>query len=824
MILIDTQKEEFETLKDIRIFEKENPDIFNGNVLFVGLGGVGTSVIRSCKKMMREHISKEDNIHFLSIDSCIADMEASLKDDKSRGALLNSEIISVYRENLQNILISGTSNGPVQKTIAKWMSPDFPDINIGAEGAKANRQIGRLMFSNAYEDIRFLLFEKLEEYYADSDQKGLDIFLVSGLGGGTGSGILADFAYNIRAYVKMKKWDRVRLAGLLLTPDVLYANEEVYENKELCTIMNANAYSSLSEIEELMKNVENDRIYEFESGVHKLSIKADIFDACMLVTGRKNIEDDEYVSDKVIFSDAAYILYKLSKEKYLGKRGKRCLLRDAFFEKTEGFKILNELDYKIPVKEMENICEYQVFNAAYKRLHSLPDDKQLENDKMEVFGRMEDFLNSKVDDDIFLPLKGLVKVNSFEKPDYKSIKKGFDDFRGRALREYQSFERNVDTIIKEYKDFVISNMKQHINQYLKVYGPFVTLQIIGSAGFSDNEKDSGMILVLKELNSKLNEALNTKDYERIIESILNITSHRIFAFPAAKRETENGYYEACVKNILQKERILIRNELHDQDVFGDIIRRLRRRAERIMDIYSQFDEDLRNEVSYLNEVGKKYVGFLLKDAKRHEFLPTDYCTEERIEYIRTGLISIMLNHEVDIDNGRIVPIKQELESLYTDFFKGSGNYPAEKMLFISFADERPNVASTNMMFASPTNETRTSVMNNAAKVFVEATGTKVSNKQICLLNEKGDKEAFKKRFISLPEAMPYFSDSIKQILIKAPYNYEPDIITLNAGSYEISVEDFYKGITKDMLWTSNEMAKDYGLVNSSDYKGLHLAG
>ena len=287
--------------------------------------------------------------------------------------------------------------------------------------------------------------------------------------------------------------------------------------------------------------------------------------------------------------------------------------------------------------------------------------------------------------------------------------------------------------------------------------------------------------------------------------IQRITSHRIFAFPAAKRETENGYYEACVKNILQKERILIRNELHDQDVFGDIIRRLRRRAERIMDIYSQFDEDLRNEVSYLNEVGKKYVGFLLKDAKRHEFLPTDYCTEERIEYIRTGLISIMLNHEVDIDNGRIVPIKQELESLYTDFFKGSGNYPAEKMLFISFADERPNVASTNMMFASPTNETRT-------------------NKQICLLNEKGDKEAFKKRFISLPEAMPYFSDSIKQILIKAPYNYEPDIITLNAGSYEISVEDFYKGITKDMLWTSNEMAKDYGLVNSSDYKGLHLAG
>ena len=126
-------------------------------------------------------------------------------------ALLNSEIISIYRENLQDILINGNEQGMVQNSIAKWMSKDFPKINIGTEGAKGNRQIGRLMFSNAYEDIRFLLFEKLEEYYADSDSRGLDVIFVTGLGGGTGSGILADVAYNVRAYAKMKKWDNVRL-------------------------------------------------------------------------------------------------------------------------------------------------------------------------------------------------------------------------------------------------------------------------------------------------------------------------------------------------------------------------------------------------------------------------------------------------------------------------------------------------------------------------------------------------------------------------------------------------------------------------------------
>lgn len=828
MILIDTQKEEFERLKELRIFEKENPDVFNGNILFVGLGGLGTSVIRSLKAMMRYHISKEDNIHFLSIDSCISDMESSLMDQANGRALSNPEIISIYRENLHDILINGTGQGMVQDSLAKWMGKDFPKINIGPEGAKGNRQIGRLMFSNAYEDIRFLLFEKLEEYYADSDSRGLDIFFVTGLGGGTGSGILADVAYNVRAYAKMKKWDNVRLGGFLLTPDTLYGNENVYDNKELCTLMNANSYAAMSEIEELMTNVENDRAYVFESGVHRLSIKADIFDSCMVITGRKE-SDDRFVPVKTLCSDAAYILLKLSKVKYIGNgsisKGTKRMLRDAFFSDSQGtFKIINELDYKIPVKEIENICEYQVFNAAYRDIHGVPDDKRLLQNSDETFGRLREFLNSGTEDEIYLPIKGLLRISMYEKPDYKSIKKGFDDFRGRALRDYQSFERNIDTAIKEYKDQVINTMKKHINEYLRDYGPFVTVAIIGSAGFADNDKDTGMIKVLKDMNDKLNEEHNSQDYGRIIESIVDMTSRRFFTFPGAKRETENGYYDASVKNILQKERRLIRNELHDQDFFGDIIRKLRRRSERIMDIYSQFDEDLRNEVSYLNEVGKKMVSFLLKDARRYEYLPTDYIDAERIEYFRIGLIRIMLDHEVDIDNGRIVPIKDELEKLYTDFFRGIGTYPGEKVIYTAFADERPNVAETNMMFASPTNERRAEVMNRAANAFVKATGTKVSNKQVCLLNEKGMKDAIRKRYISLPEAMPYFSDAVKKILMKAPYNYESGVITLNAGAYEISVEDIFTGVSKDMFWTSNEMAKDYGMVSQSDYKGLHIEG
>ena len=46
MILIDTQKEEFSKLRDIRVFGRiSHDDRFNGNLLVIGLGGIGSSSV-----------------------------------------------------------------------------------------------------------------------------------------------------------------------------------------------------------------------------------------------------------------------------------------------------------------------------------------------------------------------------------------------------------------------------------------------------------------------------------------------------------------------------------------------------------------------------------------------------------------------------------------------------------------------------------------------------------------------------------------------------------------------------------------------------------
>ena len=59
--------------------------------------------------------------------------------------------------------------------------------------------------------------------------------------------------------------------------------------------------------------------------------------------------------------------------------------------------------------------------------------------------------------------------------------------------------------------------------------------------------------------------------------------------------------------------------------------------------------------------GKRITGFLLKDAKQQEYLPSDYITQDRVDELYKGIVKLLADNESNIDNGRIVPVKQEME-------------------------------------------------------------------------------------------------------------------------------------------------------------------
>ena len=337
MILIDTQKKEFNRLKEIRILEKgESEAGFNGNILIIGLGGVGIEAARSLKGMLAGNTIPADNIDYLVFDSDIPFMEQIIEDSRDSVGFNATEVISVYRKTLDDLLIKPDTREYAFSDLAKWMDPEMPELNIGINGAAGNRQVGRLMFSNAYEEVRALLFNKIDSMYMKStDSEGvgrLDFLIISGVAGGTGSGMIIDLAYNIRAYCKAKKMENVRLGSVLLMPDVLYADKAIANDRNKIDLLNANGLATLKEITYYMSLKDKDEMYTFESTRHKLTIKENVFDSCMLISGRK--DDQGYVPAGIIYSDTAYFMLKLVSRKAIGEQredGTRELIRDIFF-------------------------------------------------------------------------------------------------------------------------------------------------------------------------------------------------------------------------------------------------------------------------------------------------------------------------------------------------------------------------------------------------------------------------------------------------------------------------------------------------------------
>lgn len=841
MILIDTQKEEFSKLKDIRVFGKiSHDDRFNGNLLVIGLGGIGSRTVCNLKGLLIDDITPEDNIHFLMVDSDIPEMEQTIEDSKEHVGFNALEVISIYRPNVEDILKNGIKKNPVHPNLANWMVDDFPDITVSKDGAHGNRQIGRLMFSNAYEDMRMLLFDRLEEIHDKANGSMMDVILVSSLSGGTGSGILSDLTYNIRAYGKAKRWANLRIGGCLLMPDVIFGNKSVTENPEQMFKMMANGCAALKEVDYFMKLSEKDDAYIFESTTHKMVIRENLFDACMLVSGKKDKQG--YLPEGTILMDTANFLYKLACNKYIGSNDvtdNRKLLRDVFFDNEKYavtnwkmehkdseianancyYKVVSEADYKIPIREIENICESDVFAKAYKKLFVSPfDSPKIEEDIKAALKELEDFLTSEPGDEIHLSVNGLIQFGQLTKPVYKTIKKNTDGLRERLGDKLEHMEKELPVMIKSIKNKLWSSLDAIIAKYIKVYGPYAVIDIIGAptAGVADSTR--GMMAEIKKLQLLHEKYTPSGEYSRIIESIKEIVAKRFFTFPSAKRETENGYFDACIKETLAAERNKIMDEIDAQDLFGDTLRWLQQRAERLDETYSQFGEDLKNSIEDLAAAGKATTNNILKNAARHEFLPQDYINDSRIDEVKDGLIHLMLDNESNIDNGRVIPVKDEMEKIYRRLFSGIGAYGPEKMISVSFSEKKLTESDINVMFGSPSNDRRDAVMEKAAEAFVNDIQ---DEKQLCVLKDGYKDLLLNKKYISVPNMMPYFSKAVKAILMAKPYCEKEDSITLNPGEMEISINDMFVGVPASMMECAAEMQKAYNAVDRQ-YKGLHI--
>ncbi|MGN0256629.1 MAG: tubulin-like doman-containing protein [Chordicoccus sp.] len=294
--------------------------------VYIGLGGIGCETVNLLKNKTRNSYAS-----FLAVDTDehLLVRQIRGKADPARGeepaagnassgnltapavkgevinpnppALSFDETLCLYDQSMSGILLNRQENLP--PFVKEWFNSGFPDIRLDSHGAQGMRQIGRLMLlaGSGYDALREKSTRLIRKAYKKACQGAarsrvedeqetirphVRVVLISGLAGGTGSGILIDTAYLIRAVLDdMKIGAFADISAYLYTSDVLMEEQGIKGITQTCRILDRNTYASLKEIDYYLNLASNGRTYRLHTAQGGwIESRMPVFDACTIVS------------------------------------------------------------------------------------------------------------------------------------------------------------------------------------------------------------------------------------------------------------------------------------------------------------------------------------------------------------------------------------------------------------------------------------------------------------------------------------------------------------------------------------------------------------
>lgn len=221
--------------------------------VIIGLGGTGKEILVKIRRMIVEHYGSLDAlpiVSFLHIDTeqnaKIAEPQTVLKQDIS---LRPIEQVWAKVEDAKAIL-NKLSAYPY---LEEWFPAELKGTDSILAGAGQIRALGRFAFNLNYRLIKDY-FTKAKERIVGHEKfmldrwqvrldKGINIFVVCSLSGGTGSGMVLDLAYNLRDWVPPS--DLPQTCAFLVLPGAFSG---------LGDRVIANAYAALMELNHFSRN------------------------------------------------------------------------------------------------------------------------------------------------------------------------------------------------------------------------------------------------------------------------------------------------------------------------------------------------------------------------------------------------------------------------------------------------------------------------------------------------------------------------------------------------------------------------------------------
>ena len=267
----------------IRVKTDGNP------VLIIGLGGTGIDALLHTKVILNKRFKLPDvpdkataipeNVRLLGIDS-----DTTSKTRKVAGmSLSENEFFSI-----SNNIVTLLSLSKKPSYITEWLDEKnlkrlIDDNDAGC--ATAIRQCGRLLLFNK----ALALFNKLRAIVSDLQVYGnkIQVFITTGICGGTGSGIFADVSYIVRQICGCMT--ETQITGILFMPDI---NISKVGPGAYNTVLMKNGFASMKELEYLMNTSQHPydpfkQTYASGAGgeaAYSVESTDNIYDSCILIS------------------------------------------------------------------------------------------------------------------------------------------------------------------------------------------------------------------------------------------------------------------------------------------------------------------------------------------------------------------------------------------------------------------------------------------------------------------------------------------------------------------------------------------------------------
>ena len=287
-----------EKLKDLELnksgvaFVSEKSHVKPTPTIIIGLGGLGNKTVNMLKGKFEREIGDSDNVFFRVLDTDANETNniSKIKSDGTKNAnpsanIDTNEILALYDPIIHKLLHKES----IPQNIKNWLHPSLIGKPLKNDGAQQKRQIGRAMLVNdtVYNSVRTKFYTVINDAISKANSFGgnVDVIIVAGISGGTGSGTIIDISYMIHDIFEKLGFVKYTLAGYIYTPDAQFEVEGIKENENIKLNLQTNGYAALKEIDYFMNIEETGSNYSLKLGVGEVNSNKNMFSTCTLVSG-----------------------------------------------------------------------------------------------------------------------------------------------------------------------------------------------------------------------------------------------------------------------------------------------------------------------------------------------------------------------------------------------------------------------------------------------------------------------------------------------------------------------------------------------------------